>query len=117
MLNPTLIRHTLSLQPHPAAATKRTRPRPRPRPHPARPRQLIERVLGALCRERNRGSPDDSPALGVVRIHGALHGDERAAFQEIARQLCATFRCSFSRTASYDDNLAFLKEMLQQLRR
>lgn len=72
-------------------------------------------MLGALCREHN--TAPGNPALGVVRIHGALHGDERAAFQEIARQLCATFACAFSRTASYDDNLAFLREMLQQLRR
>jgi len=72
-------------------------------------------VLGALCREHN--SSPDNPTLGIVRIHGALHSEERAAFQEIARQLCATFKCTFSRTASYDDNLVFLKEMLQQLRR
>jgi origin recognition complex subunit 4 len=72
-------------------------------------------VLGALCRKHN--SSPDNPTLGVVRIHGALHAEERAAFQEIARQLCATFKCTFSRSASYDDNLVFLKEMLQQLRR
>ncbi|KAI8464391.1 MAG: hypothetical protein J3K34DRAFT_440678 [Monoraphidium minutum] len=76
---------------------------------------LLERVLGALCREHNT-SPSN-PALGVVRLHGALHGDERTAFQEIARQLCAAFGCAFSRSASYDDNLGFLKDMLLQLRR
>ncbi|KIZ04334.1 Origin recognition complex subunit 4 [Monoraphidium neglectum] len=76
---------------------------------------LLERVLGGLCREHN--SSPANPTLGVVRLHGALHGDERAAFQEIARQLCATFGCTFSRSASYDDNLGFLKDMLLQLRR
>jgi hypothetical protein len=99
------------------------RPRPRgpqptltpPRRPVLPPRQLLERALGALCREHN--ATPDNPTLGVVRIHGALHAEERAAFQEIARQLCATFRCTFSRSASYDDNLVFLKEMLQQLRR
>jgi hypothetical protein len=29
-----------------------------------------------------------NPAVGVVRLCGALHDDERTAFLEVARQLC-----------------------------
>lgn len=31
---------------------------------------------------------EENPTVGVVRLSGALHCDERAAFVEIARQLC-----------------------------
>jgi hypothetical protein len=79
------------------------------------PKQLLERALGAVCAEHNASAAN--PTVGVVRLHGALHGDERGAFQEIARQLCGAFGCAFSRTASFDDNLGFLREALGQLRR
>lgn len=34
------------------------------------------------------GAGEGDKLVGVVRISGLLHLDERAAFQEIARQLC-----------------------------
>ena len=77
--------------------------------------QLIERALQTLAAKHNVAAPlpppnpslTAAPALapaagpapaapataadkvvGVVRLSGLLHLDERAAFQEIARQLC-----------------------------
>lgn len=55
--------------------------------------------------------------LGVVTLSGALHADERVAFREAARQLCAQFGCAFVRGASYEENLAFLRAVLAELRR
>ncbi|GAX83598.1 hypothetical protein CEUSTIGMA_g11023.t1 [Chlamydomonas eustigma] len=55
--------------------------------------------------------------VGVVRLSGLLHLDERAAFQEIARQLCVEFQQLFAKSATYDENLTFLRTMLQALYR
>ncbi len=33
------------------------------------------------------------PVLGVVRLNGVVHAEERAAFRNIARQLCLCGRC------------------------
>ena len=41
--------------------------------------------------------------------------EDRGAFQEVARQLCGAFRLNFSRTASFDENLTFLRAMLAAL--
>ncbi len=35
----------------------------------------------------------------------------------MARQLCTQFHCTFSKAASFDENLAFLREMLAMVRR
>jgi len=51
----------------------------------------VERALAAVCSAHNAGLPADNPAVGVVRLSGALHGDERGAMAEIARQLCDAF--------------------------
>ena len=40
-----------------------------------------------------------------------------SASQEIARQLCAAFGCTFSRGASTDENMGFLRAMLRELHR
>lgn len=60
-----------------------------------------------------------NPTVGVVRLSGLLHTDERVAFREIARQLCAEFRLrdEFSRSASVEENIAFLRELARQLRK
>lgn len=55
--------------------------------------------------------------LGVVTLSGSLHSDERVAFREAARQLCAQFGCAFVRGASYEENLAFVRAVLAELRR
>ncbi len=41
----------------------------------------------------------------------------RCAAQEIARQLCAAFGCTFARGASVDENMGFLRAMLRELHR
>jgi trimeric autotransporter adhesin len=51
----------------------------------------VERAVAAVCARHNAGLPLDNPAVGVVRLSGALHGDERGAMAEIARQLCDAF--------------------------
>jgi hypothetical protein len=51
----------------------------------------VERAVAAVCARHNAGLPSDNPAVGVVRLSGALHGDERGAMAEIARQLCDAF--------------------------
>ncbi len=50
-----------------------------------------------------------------VRLHGLLQPDERSVFSEVARQLCGAFGEKWARSASFDDNLAFLKAMLHRL--
>lgn len=79
--------------------------------------QVVERAVAELQRQCNRDA--DNPRVGVVRLAGLLHADERVAFREIARQLCAGFRLhgDFSRAASVEENIAFLRELARQLRR
>ncbi|KAJ9520512.1 hypothetical protein QJQ45_000256 [Haematococcus lacustris] len=72
----------------------------------------VERAVAAVCAHHNR--PGER-TLGVVRLNGGLHCEERSAFQEIARQLCGEFNQLFSSKASYDENLAFLCAMLASL--
>ncbi|KAL6755628.1 hypothetical protein V8C86DRAFT_3137545 [Haematococcus lacustris] len=72
----------------------------------------VERAVAAVCAHHNQ--PGER-ALGVVRLNGGLHCEERSAFQEIARQLCGEFNQLFSSKASYDENLAFLRAMLASL--
>lgn len=55
---------------------------------------VVERALATVAAKFN--APGEK-RLGVVRLDGLLHGDERSGFAEIARQLCAEFdqvRCS-----------------------
>ncbi|KAK9836048.1 hypothetical protein WJX84_003886, partial [Apatococcus fuscideae] len=76
---------------------------------------VVER---ALCHLQQTHNPAGGPAvLGVVRLNGLVHADERTAFREAARQLCKAFDCSFSRAASLEDNLSFMREMMQELHR
>ena len=81
------------------------------------PDQVVERAVAELQRQCNRDA--DNPAVGVVRLAGLLHADERVAFREIARQLCTDFRLhgDFSRAASVEENIAFLRQLARQLRR
>ncbi|KAG2501344.1 hypothetical protein HYH03_001134 [Edaphochlamys debaryana] len=53
--------------------------------------------------------------VGVVRLNGLLQPDERTAFQEAARQLCRCFGQRFVKSATFDENLVFLKGMLHAL--
>jgi hypothetical protein len=48
---------------------------------------MVERALSSL--EAAWGGDPLDPALAVVRLRGLSHSDERVAFQEAARQLCA----------------------------
>ena len=48
--------------------------------------QVVERAAATLIREFN--TDKDDPRLGFVKLTGLAHADERAAFKEIARQLC-----------------------------
>eukprot|EP00775_Hariotina_reticulata_P002948 gene2948-3233_t len=76
---------------------------------------VLERVLRSAHVLHN---PDPAnPTLGAVRLSGVLHSEERAAFQEIAHQLCRTFNIPFSQHATFDDNISFFKQVLQELQR
>ena len=48
--------------------------------------QVVERVLERLAADANNDPA--CPVLGVVRLSGLVHAEERAAFREVARQLC-----------------------------
>ena len=48
--------------------------------------QVLERSIAELQQKLNTNP--DNPQVGVVRLSGLVHTDDRAAFQEIARQLC-----------------------------
>lgn len=53
--------------------------------------QLVERALAEVCAAHNTGAGSGSggdKTVGVVRLSGLLHCEERTAFQEVARQLC-----------------------------
>ncbi len=52
----------------------------------------MERVLEQLAAELN--ADPARPVLGVVRLNGVVHAEERAAFRNIARQLCLCGRRS-----------------------
>jgi len=52
---------------------------------------VVERVLEQLAAELN--ADPARPVLGVVRLNGVVHAEERAAFRNIARQLCLCGRC------------------------
>ncbi len=51
--------------------------------------QVLERALSQASSQFN--TDPSNPTVGFVRLSGALHCDERSAFQEIAHQLC---RCA-----------------------
>eukprot|EP00983_Pelagomonas_calceolata_P116578 1160322-Pelagomonas_calceolata.AAC.1 len=91
--------------------------------------QLVERAVARVCAAHNE-NPQGDKAVGVVRLSGLLHLEDRVAFSEAARQLCryslcqplpnSLFECSefdqpFSRTATYDENLLFFRKMLSSL--
>ena len=48
--------------------------------------QVLERAL--RCASSRFNTDASNPTIGFVRLSGALHCDERSAFQEIAHQLC-----------------------------
>lgn len=47
----------------------------------------IERTLRTLCDKYNPGGGTE-PSVGVVRLVGWAHAEERTAFRDTARQLC-----------------------------
>lgn len=49
--------------------------------------QLVERSIASVCAAHNTEGSTNR-VVGVVRLSGILHLDERVAFMEIARQLC-----------------------------
>lgn len=77
--------------------------------------QVVERALAEL--QARFKAAAGGPVVGVVRLSGLVHTDERAAFQEIARQLCGAFGCSYSRAAGIEQNMSFLGNMLRMLHR
>lgn len=68
---------------------------------------IVERVLAKL-EHRFPGK------VSSVRLNGLFHSDERTALKEIARQLCLDQSLVLSTTASFDDNLRFLTDMLHE---
>ncbi|RMZ52195.1 hypothetical protein APUTEX25_001585, partial [Auxenochlorella protothecoides] len=76
----------------------------------------VERALRTLCAWHNWGEGAE-PSVGVVRLAGWAHAEERTAFRDTARQLCEAFDCVFKRSASVGENIEFLREMLQCISR
>lgn len=75
----------------------------------------IERALDQISSQWNT-DPED-PLVGIVRLYGWAHHEERVAFKEIARQLCDTFKLKFLQAASNYENLNFYREVLDGLAR
>lgn len=75
----------------------------------------MESSLSTIQSTWNTDSQD--ALVGIVRLVGWAHAEERIAFKEIARQLCEQFQLTFSRTASLGDNIQFLRSMLSALAR
>lgn len=48
--------------------------------------QVVDMALRQLQQKHNPAT--GSAVLGVVRLNGLIHADERTAFREAARQLC-----------------------------
>lgn len=76
---------------------------------------VVHRVLAELKAKYN--TDESRPVIGFVRLTGLAHTEDVVAFREIARQLCKSFNCKYSKAASLAENLAFLREMLQDLGR
>jgi origin recognition complex subunit 4 len=49
--------------------------------------QLVGRAVQELVQKYNTNAA--SPTVGIVQLNGLIHSEERVAFREIARQLCA----------------------------
>ncbi len=48
--------------------------------------QAVGRAVEELLHRHNTNPA--SPTVGIVRLNGLVHNEERVAFREIARQLC-----------------------------
>jgi len=48
--------------------------------------QAVGRAVQELLQKYNTNAA--SPAVGIVSLNGLIHNEEKAAFREIARQLC-----------------------------
>jgi len=53
--------------------------------------------------------------VGIVRLNGLVTSGDRAVLKEIALQICELFGLSFSSSASYEENICFLKQSLEQI--
>ena len=60
-------------------------------------------------------TPSPGARVGIVRLSGVEFSDERAAFREIARQLCESLDLDYVKTASFGDNIQFLLQILKAL--
>jgi origin recognition complex subunit 4 len=78
----------------------------------------VERALCRVDRKLNMDGTKETttPFMGVVRLYGNVHNEERVAFREIARQLCETFELQFVKTASLGENISFLNQILLTLK-
>lgn len=72
--------------------------------------QAIGRALRAIPDDVRRG-------VAVVHLAGRVDGDERVALRSVARQLCAALGQCFAAAATFDDNLAFVRDALARMRR
>ncbi|KAL2641822.1 hypothetical protein R1flu_009409 [Riccia fluitans] len=68
---------------------------------------VLERVLADL----QSTYPE---RFSIVRLCGLLHADENCALKEIARQLCMENDLSYSKAASFSENLQFFTAMLKE---
>lgn len=78
----------------------------------------VERALYKVASKFNGDggrTTTNTPFMGIVRLYGNVHNDERVAFREIASQLCDTFGLKFVKTASLGENISFLNQILLTL--
>lgn len=88
--------------------------------------RAVSRVVRQVQDEWNAPNPPTSAAapssthapgarVGIVRLSGVEFSDERAAFREIARQLCESLDLEYVKSASLGDNIDFLLQILKAL--
>ena len=74
---------------------------------------VLEKVLENLEKEHEK---DGESPVAILRVNGMVHSEERVALREIARQLCERHNIPFSKGSSFDDNLAFLHDIMRELK-
>lgn len=74
-------------------------------------------AVSRVCRlvEKEWNTVKDDPKVGIVRLSGLAFSDEKSAFRELARQLCAVLNLEYLKHASYGENIKFLLAILRAL--
>mmetsp|Transcript_25109 Transcript_25109/g.47456 ORF Transcript_25109/g.47456 Transcript_25109/m.47456 type:complete len:502 (-) Transcript_25109:143-1648(-) len=71
---------------------------------------VLERALSDAASEH----PEH---LVAVRLSGIVHTDDQQALRSVAQQLCDQQRLAYSKSASFEENMTFLHDMLSECAR